>query len=201
MNKLFHTAMRRALPLLLLIISAAAVATAQDPRVQTTSLDHLVGKASQTVNVNIDERLMQMTAKFFSGADPDEKKIKEIISGLKGIYVKVFEFEHENEYTPADVESIRSQLRGPSWSQIISINSKKDGTVEVYISMTNASINGLAVLAADPKELTVVNIIGPVDLEKLAELEGQFGVPVLDIEKPAKTKKLQDFGLKPQLKN
>jgi hypothetical protein len=197
MNKLFHTAMRRALPLLLLIISAAAVATAQDSRVQTTSLDHLVGKASQTVNVNIDERLMQMTAKFFSGADPDEKKIKEIISGLKGIYVKVFSFEHENEYTPADVESIRSQLRGPSWSQIVSINSKKEGTVEVYVSITNASINGLAVLAADPKELTVVNIIGPVDLEKLAELEGQFGVPVLDIETPAKTKKLQNFGLKP----
>jgi len=201
MNKLFHTAMRRALPLLLLIISAAAVATAQDPRVQTASLDHLVGKASQTVNVNIDERLMQMTAKFFSGADPDEKKIKEIISGLKGIYVKVFEFEHENEYTPADVESIRSQLRGPSWSQIVSITSKKDGTVEVYVSMTNASINGLAVLSADPKELTVVNIIGPVDLEKLAELEGQFGVPVLDIEKPAKTKKLQNLGLKPEFKN
>jgi len=189
MNKLFHTVIRRALPLLLLVTSAAAVATAQDARVQTASLDHLVGKASQTVNVNIDQRLMQMTAKFFSGSDPDEKKIKEIISGLKGIYVKVFEFERENEYTPADVESIRSQLRGPSWSQIVSINSKKDGTVEVYVSTTNEQINGLLVLAADPKELTIVNIIGPVDLEKLAELEGQFGVPVLDIDKPAKTKK------------
>jgi hypothetical protein len=27
-----------------------------------------------------------------------------------------------------------------------------------------------------------VNIVGPIDLEKLSELEGQFGVPDLGIE-------------------
>ena len=45
-------------------------------------------------------------------------------------------------------------------------------------------ISGLAVLATDPKEITVVNIVGPVDLEKLSELEGNFGVPVLGIDYP-----------------
>ena len=127
MNTLFQIPVRRALlPLLLLLFSAVAAA-AQDPRLQTGSLDYLAGKASQTVDVNIDEHLMQMTAKFFSNTDPDEKKIKELISGL-------------------------------------------------------------AVLATQPKELTVVNIIGPVDLSKLSELEGQFGVPELGIEQPAKAK-------------
>ena len=116
------------------------------------------------------------------------QKVKEIINGLKGIYVKVYEFEHENEYTPADVESIRAQLRTPAWSRIVSINSKKEGTVEVYLMTVNERISGLAVLALDPKELTIVNIIGPVDLEKLSELEGQFGVPEFGIEQPAKVK-------------
>jgi Domain of unknown function (DUF4252) len=188
MNILFQTVIKQVSLSLLLLLSAAAVASAQDPRLQTRSLDYLTAKASQTVDVNIDERLIQMTAKFFSASDPDEKKIKEIISGLKGIYVKVYEFERENEYTAADVESIRSQLRTTAWSQIVKINSKKDGSVEVYLMTANDRISGLAVLAADPKELTIVNIIGPVDLDKLSELEGQFGVPVLDIERPAKTK-------------
>lgn len=188
MNTLFQTAIKRVSLAVLLLLSAAAAASAQDPRLQMRSLDYLTAKASQTVDVNIDERLMQLTAKFLSGSDPDEKKIKEIISGLKGIYVKVYEFEHENEYTPADVESIRSQLRNPAWSQIVSITSKKDGSVQVYLMTANERITGLAVLAADPKELTIVNIIGQVDLDKLSELEGQFGVPVLDIERPAKTK-------------
>ena len=43
-------------------------------------------------------------------------------------------------------------------------------------------ITGLALIASDPKEITVVNIVGPVDLEKLSDLEGHFGVPVLDVE-------------------
>ena len=47
---------------------------------------------------------------------------------------------------------------------------------------------GSQLLATDPKEITVVNIVGPVDLEKLSDLEGNFGVPVLGIEYP-KTKR------------
>lgn len=188
MNKLFQTLPKWMLPVALLLLFAAPAANAQDPRLQTSNLDYLTAKASQTVDINIDERLLQTTAKFFSSKDPDDKEIKELISGLKGIYVRVFEFERENEYASADVESIRSQLRGTAWSKILNINSKKDGSVEVYVMTVNDQVTGLAVLATDPKELTVVNIIGPVDLSKLSRLEGQFGVPEFDIESPAKTK-------------
>jgi hypothetical protein len=52
-------------------------------------------------------------------------------------------------------------------------------------------VNGLAVLASDVKELAVVNIVGPVDLDKLAKLEGQFGIPELGIEPAKKTKNEQ----------
>ena len=42
----------------------------------------------------------------------------------------------------------------------------------------NAS-GGLAILVAQPAELTVVNIVGPMDLAKLGALQGQFGIPPL----------------------
>ena len=71
---------------------------------------------------------------------------------------------------------------------MVNFTSKKEGNVEVYLQFAGETVNGLAVLVADNKELTVVNIVGPVDLEKLAELEGQLGVPDLGIE-PTKTKK------------
>ena len=48
-------------------------------------------------------------------------------------------------------------------------------------------IGGLAVVSIEPKELTVVNIVGPINLEKLSQLEGSFGVPYLNLP-PAKTK-------------
>ncbi len=144
---------------------------------------HHGARASETVDVKLDERLMATTAKIFSGKDDED--IKEILKGLKGIYVKSFEFEKEGQYSPADVESVMSQLRGGGWSKIVGVTSKKDGdNVEVYLMMQGDQIQGLAVISAEPKEFTVVNIVGPVNLEKLTKLEGQFGVPDLGLDQP-----------------
>lgn len=176
----------------LFMFAAAAGTQAQNPRIETSQLDTLAAKASDTVDVNIDERLIQLTSKFL-GKGEDDAKIKAIIDGLKGIYVKVLEFETEGQYTVADLESIRSQLRNPAWNKIVNVKSKKEGSVEVYLMQNATQITGLALLASDPKEITVVNIVGPVDLEKLTQLGGQFGIPDLDLdldlERPAKPKK------------
>jgi hypothetical protein len=48
---------------------------------------------------------------------------------------------------------------------------------------------GLTVLAAEPKELTVVNVIGPIDLQKMGALGalGNLGIPQLQTRpKPKK---------------
>jgi hypothetical protein len=113
------------------------------------------------------------------------------VSGLKGIYVKSFEFDTEGQYAAADVETIRAQLRAPGWTRLVGVNSKKDGNLEVYLLFNGEQVGGLAVLHTDDKELTVVNIVGPVDVEKLARLEGQLGIPDLGIQ-PQKPKKNDD---------
>jgi len=175
-----------------LLLGCAAVA-AQTPapqasRIELSSLDHLAAKASQTVDVNIDERLMRLAAKAFSDKDADEREIKKLITGVKGIYVKSFEFDSDGQFTAADMEAIRAQMRGPNWTRVVNVTSKKEGNVEVYLLTNGDEIGGLAVLSTEDRELTVVNIVGPVDLEKLAKLEGQFGVPELGIEKTKEKK-------------
>ena len=182
MKSLFQINIRTGLIVLLLLIVPATTARAQDSRIQMGSLDHLAAKASQTVDVNIDERLMRIAAKLLSDKDADEKEVKQLVAGLKGIFVKSYEFDADGQFVPADVESIRTQLRAPGWSRLVNVRSKKDGNVEVYLMLNGEQIGGLAVLHTDNRELTVVNIVGPVDLDKLAKLEGQFGVPELGIE-------------------
>ena len=172
-------------PFLFIAVVMTAV-QAQDSRIQTATLDHLAAKASQSVDVNMDERLISIAARLFSDKG-EEKKIKELLIGIKGIYVKHFEFESIGQYTAADVEAIRTQLRTPAWSRLAGFTSKKDGNLEVYVMLTADKVGGLAVIATDDREFTVVNIVGAVDLEKLAQLEGQFGVPELGIE-PGKAK-------------
>jgi hypothetical protein len=184
MKQLFQTTWKFAPVLLLLVTGSAMTARAQGARLQMDQLDFLANKASETVDVKLDERLMQTTARFFSGKDPDDAEIKEVLKGIKGIYVKSFTFEKEGEYSQVEVDSVMSQLRGGTWSKILTVKSKKDGeNVEVYLNMVGDQITGLAVLSVEPKEFTVVNIVGPINLEKLTKLEGQFGVPELGIEK------------------
>lgn len=166
----------------IVMLGAAATAVAQNPRIETGQLQALAAKATETVDVNLDEKMMQFTAKFFSNKDEDEAKVKALINGLKGIYVKSFEFENEGAFTDADLESVRSQLRGPGWNKVLDVSNKKEGSVQIYLMQVGDAVSGLALLSVDPKEITVVNIVGPVDLEKLSQLEGTFNIPDIDID-------------------
>jgi hypothetical protein len=171
----------------LVLACAAWPVLGQNGKLEISTLDHLAAKASETVDVNMDERLLQLTAKFLHGNDADEAKIKDVIAGLKGIYVKNFSFDNEGDYTQGDVEAIRSQLKGPGWTRFIQVHSRKDGdNVEVYVMTLGDQIQSLAILDFAPKELTVVNIVGPVDIDKLSQLEGQFGIPDLELERSNK---------------
>ena len=166
-----------------LSVFASATAYAQDPaKIEMTHLDRFADRADKVINVTVNRQLLQLAASFLSDKKPDEAKIKEMILGLKGVFVKRFEFEKEGEYTMTDVDSIRTQLNAPGWSHVADVRSKREGNYDVVIMSEGSVIKGLAVLAAEPKAFTVVNIVGPIDLAKLSELEGKFGIPHFGLE-------------------
>src|SRR5882724_9329994 len=117
MKNLFRTLLKLAIVLALLLIGSVMTVQAQGAKLQMDQLDFLANKASETVDVKLDERLMQTTAKFFSGKDPDDAEIREVLKGVKGIYVKSFTFDKDGEYSPAEVETVMSQLRSGTWSK------------------------------------------------------------------------------------
>ena len=144
------------------------------------SFDRLAEKASDVVDVTMDASLLQLASKFLSDKG-DDAQVKKLVAGLKGIYVKSFEFDKPGMYDAADVESVRVQLRAPGWSRIVGVTSKKKGeNSEVYIKTEGGKIAGLAIISAEPKELVIVSIVGTIDPEQLQELGGHFGVPKLD---------------------
>lgn len=183
--KLLITKTARALAVgSLLLITGAVTAYGQDPaKIDMSHLDKFAERADKVIDVTVDEQLLRLAASFLNEKrSPDEGKIKELILGLKGVFVKRFEFEKEGEYTMADVESIRSQLNSPAWSRIANVRSKREGNYDVSIMSEGSVIKGLAVLAAEAKAFTVVNVVGPIDLAKLSELEGKFGIPHFGLE-------------------
>jgi hypothetical protein len=144
------------------------------------NLDALAAKASNKVDISLTSQTLQFAARFLGEKDSDEAKVKKLIQGLDGIYLRSYEFNKDGAWSPADLEGVRAQLKGTEWSRIVGVDSAEDGeTAEVHVRYENKKMTGIAILVAGPREVTVVNIVGTVDLDSIAELSGHFGVPRL----------------------
>lgn len=186
----------------LALLCLAVPARGQNPRLNLERLEKLSSKAVEVTNVTLDGDMLQLAAKFLDmdHEDEDAAQAKQIVKKLKGIYVKSFEFEERNQYSAADVEEIRAQLAAPGWNKIVESRSKRNNeNDEIYFFKdANNNIGGIAVLVAEPKELTVVNIVGPVDMDKLSALSGKFGIPA---DKEKEKEKHKDRGKSKQKDN
>jgi hypothetical protein len=165
----------------LLVLTAGAV-QAQDITIPL-NIERLASKAAENVNVNVDGALLQLAGKFLGQDDPEQKAVKNLIANLKGIYVRSLEFAKPGEYSDADVDSLRKQLKAPAWTSMANVRSAKGGeNVDVFLKMEKEKIVGLVVIAAEATRLTIVNIVGPIDLDQLASLGGHFGVPKVNVD-------------------
>jgi len=162
-----------------LLCLALASLAAQEVKIPST----LGARASEKVDVTLDGNLLQLAARFLSDSKTDEAQVKKLIAGLKSIYVRTFEFEKEGEYNPADVEAVRAQFRAPGWSRIVSTQGKNENAEVFVLTQKDGKFAGLAVVSAEPKEVTIVSIAGSIDPAQIGALGGKFGIPSLGLEK------------------
>ena len=164
-------------PMLTLALGAMLAATLWAQQFKF-NLDHLQSKASETVDLSLNSSMLQFAGKFLDGKNPDEVKVKKLIGGIAGIYIKSFDFKNEGAYLPADLEKVRSQLKAPEWSRIVGVKNSEEGeNIEVWVRNENGKVSGVAILASEPRQLTVANLVGNIDLDSLADLGGHFGLP------------------------
>ena len=105
--------MNRILSITLLAVACAVLPVRAQLKI---NLDSLAAKATESVDVSLDGNLLQLAAKFLSADKSENAKAKELISKLKGIYVRSFQFEKNGQYSQADLDPIRTQLQAPGWS-------------------------------------------------------------------------------------
>lgn len=163
------------LPLLLtLVVAIAAPLHAQEGKIDISFLD-FSKVAAETVDVTLEGQMLRLASKFLA-SDPDDKDAASVVRGLTGIYVKSYTFDAKATYSSADIDRIRMQL-GAGWSRIVTAKSRNGEDTEIWLLSKNDRVAGMVIVAAEPDELTVVNLVGDVDLDKLGKLEGQFGIP------------------------
>jgi hypothetical protein len=167
---------KRTTALLLLVCCAVLSARAQDARLQVNHLDRLAATATETVDINLDNGGLNFVAKMLTLSGREQTKIRDLMLRLKGIYVRGYEFEREGEYSAADVEIVRAQLRPPLWRRIVEVRDRNGESTEAYFLPQGDLIGGMALLTAKPKQLCVINVVGALDLEEYSWLEKEFSL-------------------------
>jgi hypothetical protein len=154
--------------LTLLVSSSGNAQTFQIP----DRIEQLGAKARESVNITLDGPLLQLAGQFMGA---NEQEIKQLVSNLKAIHVRTFEFDKRGEFSEADIDPVRVQLRS-GWSRIIDTR-ETDERVEVYVKRDKEQLGGLVIIAVEPKELAIIHIDGPIDLRQLSLLGGRLGIP------------------------
>ncbi len=146
--KLFNRSLKIVLPMLVLL--AAITTNAQDARLRFERLNALENRAEEVVEVNIDGKLLDLAKRVMVKVnEANAKKVGQAISGLKGIYVRVYNFKNENEYNVGDVDEIRAQLNAPGWEKLANVRSKKN----------NQKIDVFTNRKASPSSMSSVRLI------------------------------------------
>ena len=163
---------------LTLIVAVPAAAQRLDLRF----LADLEDRAEEVVDVTLDASMLKLALPFLRKGDTEERAVADMIGALQGIYVRSYEFEKEGQYDRSLFDRVKSQL-GPSWKPLVTVKSKNKDNVNIMADMRGERVVGLVIIASEPREFTVVNIVGPIDLERLADLQGELGIPYWEKEK------------------
>ena len=173
-----------ALALLAPVLSPVLAHSVQLPPTPQVEKD-LASRASNVTEITLGKNMLNFAAKFMNGKDQDEAATRHLIEGLDGIYVRSYEFDKEAQYSLDEIEQLRKYFETSEWSTIVREHERKTGeTNDVMVKLVNGEPQGLFILSSEPKELTIVLIVGPVKVEDLAKLKGIAGLGSLgDVQK------------------
>lgn len=170
--------MRQRALLAVSILALPVLALSQGAPLRMPSFAHLQHKATEVVDVTVGSLPLGIAGLFMDEKDPETAQMKAVLKDLKSIQVRSYKFDSDAEYSKSDVDAVRSQLAGEGWTQLVQVRNRKEGEhVDVFVSLEKDKVTGFAVVATEPREFTIVNVVGAVDLQQLAQLQKRFNLP------------------------
>ena len=164
------------------LASPLQAAAAEHPgRLDLPSFSHLQSKATEVVDVTLGAWPLALASKFMEADDAEGVELKKLISGIKSIVVRSYEFDSDFAYSKEDVAAVRAQLAAPAWTQLAQVRKRgKDQEVDldVYIALDADQAKGFAIVASEPRKFTILNIVGTINLDQVAKLQHHMDLHV-----------------------
>ena len=165
------------------LLALPVASQAASPHLDIPSFNHLRAKANDSVNITIGGPLLRFASRIAASnidenADEEEKAALGVLQEVTQVQVRNFSFDEDDAYSMADVDSVRKQLDAPCWNHLVQQHKREPREdTDVFMCLEDGKIKGIAVISSEPREFTIVNVIGNIDIDKLSKLEGQFGIP------------------------
>lgn len=110
------------------------------------------------------------------GHDADAAEVRETLKACTAVRVRHYEFASGFEYPVEDIDAIRAHLSGHGWSSMVTVRDRKaKENTDVFIRLDHEKITGLFVLNSEPREFTLVSVVGSFDPTQIDRLRTQFG--------------------------
>jgi hypothetical protein len=157
------------------------LASAAEPigKLNLPSFTGLQSKASEVVDITLGSFPLALASKFMNSDNPEDAEVKKVISGIKSIAVRSYEFDSDFVYSKEDVAAVRRQLSAPGWTQLAQIHKRNRAQdVDVYVALTDDQAKGFAIVASEPRKFTIVNVVGSIDLAQIAKLQQHMDLHV-----------------------
>jgi hypothetical protein len=138
-------------------------------------LDKLGEKAKESSVVNLGPDQLGMLTGITAG---EGKNLGEVAKAMKSVQVRSYEFENKGDYEISIVQAFRDKVKASGeWVNIIETKERGGFTDISYEKGADGKSKGFLIIAAEPREVTVVHIDGPLDLSALGKLGGVMGIP------------------------
>lgn len=136
-----------------------------------------------SMEINLEGPLLRMVAGATRKEDPG---FASVISSLQGIQVRVF------PVAAAAQDSFKGKigraarwLEDRGWHSTMRVR-ERDNEVYIYLKESGGKIQGLTLLAVDPSEAVVINIVGRIDPDEIGRLGQRLNMPQLEKAVPQK---------------
>jgi hypothetical protein len=160
-----------------------AWASAQSAKLNLPDFSGLAGKATESVNISVNPWLLRTAAALIDDKDADAAQAKELLKGIESVDVHSFQFKSDFAYSSADIDSVRRQLNGPGWSQLMQVHNRdRNEDVDIYVLIDHDRTRGFALIASQPRQFTIINIVGSISLKDLPKLEKRLNLPQVPAE-------------------
>ena len=133
------------------------------------NFDALAKNATEKTELSLEGPLLEMLRQKLAKAGDQDNKAA-LLASIDQVSVHSYEYAKPGDYADSDLDPLRKQMASAAgWSRLLDVK-EKDESTQIYVLMQGDKPAGFLLIAAEPKELTVIHVAGSIQLAQLKEL-------------------------------